>query len=379
MLWYVTLRDVTFYVGTKRNETNDDGFFVCGCGCQHDTSDMETPSLYSSPHIQVYYVIGYTTFLIAMVRMHMTNKKLLFPEYRDRSAFYLVYKMIRYCMFFQLLFYSVMGNYFFLGGWDHMLSKPGIVSATNKDSITITRGTALKDVIWFNSGSWLIAFYILCLSYATVVQTEDWDYNAVPQDLIYALLFAGPAAFMAVMAFIVPIILNPYVLGWPFHPGPCSCFSPEKENPKAVPEAYRDHNGKVVDLGTFMHKTDPSTALNHEMGRLHAKPDLEIGSLATRDVGGMAVYNNTPDKSLGRQIPVQNQTITLDWNDDPRIPFGRNSTDPPIRKGRRPPPSPPPEQSMMMRASSRPPLTASERRVEGRNHQSKDQMQKAMI
>jgi hypothetical protein len=75
---------------------------------------LYAPSIILS--VQVYYVIGYTTFLIAMVRMHMTNRKLLFPEYRDRSAFYLVYKMIRYCMFFQLLFYSVMGNYFFLGG-----------------------------------------------------------------------------------------------------------------------------------------------------------------------------------------------------------------------------------------------------------------------
>ena len=263
-----------------------------------------------------------------------------------------------------------MGNYFFLGGWDHMLSKPGIVSATNKDSITITRCTALKDVIWFNSGSWLIAFYILCLSYATVIEAADWDYTAMPEDLIYALLFAGPAAFMAVMAFIVPIILNPYVLGWPFHPGPFSCCSPGTKNPKAVPENYRDHNGKVVDLGTFMHKTDPSTALNHEMGRLHAKPDLEIGSLATREMGGMAAYN-TPDQSLGRK----SQT-TLDLNESSRIALGRSSTDLPIRKGRRPPP-PPPEQSTRV-ASSRPLHASVERRVEGRN-KPKDQTQKAMI
>jgi hypothetical protein len=328
---------------------------------------------------QVYYVIGYTTFLIAMVRMHMTNRKLLFPEYRDRSALYLVYKMIRYCMFFQLLFYSVMGNYFFLGGCDHMLSKPGIVSATNKDSITITRSTALRDVIWFNFGSWIIAFYILCLSYATVVQTEDWDYTAMPEDLIYALLFAGPAAFMAVMAFIVPILLNPYVLGWPLHPGPLSFRSSAKRNPKAAPEPYRDHNGKVVDLGTFMHKTNPSLAIDHEMGRLHAKPDLEIGSLTTREVGGMAAYN-TPDQSLGRKVPVKNQAFDLN---QPRIPLGRSSTDLPIRKGRRPPPLS--EQSA--RATSRP-LNASERWVEGgilplsgseRGRKSNEQMKKAMI
>jgi hypothetical protein len=310
-----------------------------------------------------------------MVRMHMTNRKLLFPEYRNRSSLYLVYKMIRYCMLFQLLFYSVMGNYFFLGGWDHMLSKPGIVSATNKDSITITRCTALRDVIWFNSGSWLIAFYILCLCYGTVVQTEDWDYTAMPEDLIYTLLFAGPAAFMAVMAFIVPIILNPYVLGWPFHPGPFSCCSAKKKNTKAAPETYRDHNDEVVDLGTFMTKTDPSQALDHEMGRLHAKPDLEIGSLATKEMGGMTTYN-TPDQSVGRkQLVSESRTFELK---ESRIPIvGRSSTtDLPIRKGRRPAPPPATEQST--RASSRP-LNASERSRERGNKQPLEQTNKFMI
>lgn len=147
-----------------------------------------------------------------MVRMRLANKYLLFPEYRNRGIFYLVFQMVRYSMLFQLLFYSVMGNYFFLGSMDHLLSKPGIVSATNKDSIKITRRAALYDVLCFNSGSYLLSFYMLCLAYATVFKDADWEFDSMPPDLLYSLLFAGPAAFMSVMAFIVPLILNPFVV-----------------------------------------------------------------------------------------------------------------------------------------------------------------------
>jgi hypothetical protein len=115
-------------------------------------------------------------------------------------------------MLFQLLFYSVMGNYFFLGSMDHLLSKPGIVSATNKDSIKITRCVALYDVVRFNSGSYLLSFYMLCLAYVSVLKDSNWHYDSMPPDLLYSLLFAAPAAFMSVMAFIVPLILNPFVV-----------------------------------------------------------------------------------------------------------------------------------------------------------------------
>mmetsp|Transcript_108151 Transcript_108151/g.161785 ORF Transcript_108151/g.161785 Transcript_108151/m.161785 type:complete len:975 (+) Transcript_108151:129-3053(+) len=242
--------------------------------------------------VVVYYVIGYTTFLIAMVRMRWCNKMILFPEYRNRGACYLIYMKVRYCMFFQLLFYTVMGNYFFLGSMDHLLSKPGVVSATNKDSINISRCTALYDVIKFNSGSWLIALYLLCLAYATVLENEDWDYTSFPEDYLYSFLFAGPPAFIAVCTFIVPLILNPFVLGWPFNPPLCA--KKKKQPDRSLPRSQshrrtQPNSGKVVGLDTFM-TVDAARELNKEMGRVHKKPDVELGSLATHEFGGGSKY-----------------------------------------------------------------------------------------
>ncbi len=53
---------------------------------------------------------------------------------------------------------------------------------------------------------------MMCLAYTTVFKDAAWEYDTMPQALLYSLLFAGPAAFMAVMAFIVPLILNPFVV-----------------------------------------------------------------------------------------------------------------------------------------------------------------------
>jgi hypothetical protein len=221
--------------------------------------------------------------------MRFANKKLFFPAYRKRGIFYLVYQMIRYCMFFQLLFYSVMGNYFFLGSMDHLMSRTAICSATNKDSINISRCTALGDVIRFNSGSWFIALYLLCLSYATVLQNEDWDYTSMPdENLVYSLLFAGPAALMAVFALVVPLILNPYVLGWPFNPPLCRRRVVKSE--KAAKTHRRGSNGaRVVDLRTFM-TTDAAQELGKEIGRVQNRPDVELGSLATNEFGAGSKY-----------------------------------------------------------------------------------------
>ena len=178
-------------------------------------------------------------------------------------------------MTFQMIFYSVMGNYFFLGGLDHLLSKDGVVSATNKDSIKISRCSALYEVIRFNSGSYCIAIFIILLCYATVIEPGGWNVTVVPENLLGALLFAGPAAFMALMAFIVPIILNPFVLGWPFHPSIFGSWCASKP-PKSKAE--------VVDLDTFLATEDVTSALDAAMERVQRKPDVEIGSLATREM-----------------------------------------------------------------------------------------------
>ena len=115
----------------------------------------------------IYYVVGYITFLISLVRMHAINKNLLFPEYRKRAcgALYLIFVKLRYCLTFQFLFYSVATlTFYFLGSMDHLLSRPNICSATNKDSINIGRCEAFMDTVRFNSGSWCIAFIVGALA-----------------------------------------------------------------------------------------------------------------------------------------------------------------------------------------------------------------------
>mmetsp|Transcript_26273 Transcript_26273/g.37335 ORF Transcript_26273/g.37335 Transcript_26273/m.37335 type:complete len:926 (-) Transcript_26273:55-2832(-) len=172
-------------------------------------------------NIVIYYVVGYTTFLIALCRMHACNKDLFFPEYRKRGKLYLMYKMIRYSMLFQVTFYSVMGNYFFLGSMDHMMSRPGIVGATNKDSITVSRCSALWETIKFNAGSWMIAVITGGGAIAILLEDVNWDFACVLDGCIpfesnlQALVFSVPALLMSISALFVPLLLNPYVWGWP--------------------------------------------------------------------------------------------------------------------------------------------------------------------
>lgn len=172
------------------------------------------------------------------------------------------------------------------------MSKSSIVSATNKDSIHIGRCTALWDVIKFNIGSWMLSFYIIALSYTVWMEAVEWDYMAIPdyQDDVQldVLLFCGPATFMALMAFLIPLVLNPYVLGWPFNPPLWCCRkSKPKETTKIVNKSPRDlkssPGGKVVDLSTFMND-NAANEVEREAKRVSAKPDVELGSLATREV-----------------------------------------------------------------------------------------------
>jgi hypothetical protein len=169
---------------------------------------------------------------------------------------------------------------------DHMMSRPGIVSATNKDSINISRCTAIWDMIKFNSGSYGISLYMLALCYAVVLQDAKWKFDQWPENLLDVLLFTAPAAFLALCAYIVPIILNPFVLGWPFNPPLCRRKLPKytQEEEDVQPSKRKDANGKTVDLHTFM---NADKKLDKEIGRVQERPDVEIGSIVTKDFGRM--------------------------------------------------------------------------------------------
>lgn len=232
-------------------------------------------------NVVVYYIIGYPSFLIALLRMHIANKNLFFPKYRNRGKLFLLWHNARYAMTFQIFFYSAMGNYFFLGSMDHMLSKAGIVSATNKDSIKMSRCKALSSVIRFNSGSWILSILMIMLAYATVLDSEGWNFTSIPRItegyLESSLLFAVPMALIAMMSFVVPIILNPYVLGWPFY----------RQNKSKVKELSREKSeksiyGRKVAIDQYIATTKQ---LNEEIERVEEKPDIELGSLATPNLG----------------------------------------------------------------------------------------------
>jgi hypothetical protein len=107
----------------------------------------------------------------------------------------------------------------------------------------------------------------------------------MPDDLVYSLLFAGPAALMAVFALVVPLILNPYVLGWPFNPPLCRrrVVKSGKKGSAAKTQG-RKGSARVVDLRTFM-TTDAAQELGKEIGRVQNRPDVELGSLATHEFG----------------------------------------------------------------------------------------------
>lgn len=203
------------------------------------------------------------------------------------------------------------------------MSRSGIVSATNKDSINISRCTALYDVVRFNAGSWRLATYIIMLSYAIWLRAVDWDYTAIPdirnEEQLGAIIFAGPATFMAILAFIVPLILNPFVLGWPFNPPLCR-KKPEKKREKMPSRPHQKlrstPGAKVVDLHTFISSTDAAAKLEKEAGRVSDRPDVELGSLATNDFGSGKGYpisvahpDRSPDQRLrkGRRSASQNQ------------------------------------------------------------------------
>jgi cellulose synthase/poly-beta-1,6-N-acetylglucosamine synthase-like glycosyltransferase len=250
----------------------------------------------------IYYVLGYVTFIVSILRMHYINNKLLFPEYRKKhfGAGRLVFVMIRYCMFFQFLFYSVATlTFYFLGSMDHLLSRPGIVGATNKDSITITRCVAFWEMAKFNIGSWLIALVVGGLGYATFLQEQGWNPKSLPENFYGHALFAGPAMILSAMCFLVPIILNPYILGWPFL-WRTKPKTKSKSKPKPKPK-FKDPLGReIVDIKTFM---ETAAELQDEIERVEGKPDVELGSLATKAVTGSRKQNGSRGRTKMSSIP----------------------------------------------------------------------------
>jgi hypothetical protein len=139
----------------------------------------------------------------------------------------------------------------------------------------MSRCKALTATVRFNTGSWLIAALMVVLAYATVVQEYDWDVTDYPDnrdDIVQHALFAGPAVFLAILAFTVPIVLNPYILGWPW-----------VRQKKKTQEARKPPLAKTVDIPTLAIVASAKD-LDAVIENTQDEPDVEIGSLATQEV-----------------------------------------------------------------------------------------------
>jgi hypothetical protein len=236
----------------------------------------------------IYYLIGYVCFLIALCRMRMNNPDVFFPEYRKHGCIYICYKMLRFCMSFQFWFYSVMGNYFFLGGMDHMLAKPGVVGATNKDSIDITTCSCLWDIFNFNWGSYLLAWYQAGLAFCVLLEDIGWDITFKTFPSVGSWLYAGPGIYLSIMAWIVPTLLNPYVC-------PCTRPTPKKlEKTKVKAGQYSSSMRRYADAGSPpprpRHTRKPSTKEGsrpkQQSNGSHHRPTTSNGTRPKRSKGG---------------------------------------------------------------------------------------------
>jgi hypothetical protein len=74
-----------------------------------DTISAFTPAGIIILNFVVYYVLGYITFIISILRMYYINNKLLLAKYRKNygGAGYLIFVQLRYCLVIQSLFYNV--------------------------------------------------------------------------------------------------------------------------------------------------------------------------------------------------------------------------------------------------------------------------------
>jgi hypothetical protein len=170
---------------------------------------------------------------------------------------------------------------------DHLLSRPGVVSATNKDSITVSRCSAFCEMMKFNMGSWTIALFLGGLAYAVALEFLDWKVDALPEttdDWIRVAMFSGPTVLLSIFAFVVPIVLNPYILGWPFYRRNKKATKKQEPVKKVIPK--KDPLGRnMVDVGTFI---DKAKELDKEIERVQRKANIELGSLATNDLSSHA-------------------------------------------------------------------------------------------
>jgi hypothetical protein len=207
-------------------------------------------------------------------------------------------------MFHSSLFFQ--GNFYFLGSMDHLLSRPGVVSATNKDSIISSRCSAFYEMAKFNIGSWMISLFLGGLAYAVVLESLDWKFDAMPEttdDWIRVALFSGPAALLAVFSFVVPIILNPYILGWPFHRQ--NKKPKKKEEPVKKAPMKKDHLGRaMVDVGTYI---DKAKELDKEIERAQGKDDFELGSLTTHELRSTGSPKRETSKRMNVMQPVMHE------------------------------------------------------------------------
>jgi cellulose synthase/poly-beta-1,6-N-acetylglucosamine synthase-like glycosyltransferase len=277
-------------------------------------------------NIVAFYIIGYTTFLISLLRMHYINRKLLFPEYRKKcwGGLYIVFVKLRYCLVFQFFFYTVASiTFYFLGSMDHMMSRTRICAATNKDAIAHSRCAAFGSMVEFNVGSWFLSLILGGLAYATVLQKMDWDPTVLPEgdDLIKHAMFAGPPIFFAFLAFLVPIILNPYILGWPF-----VCRKKEAEPEYPRPQVKKDALGRVVDIRTFM---DASQKINKEMDRVNNRQDMELGTVrdlfSTDGSSPASPRSKKPSALVGRQTSEGSRMNSIPEKDENGRPLTSSS------------------------------------------------------
>jgi hypothetical protein len=166
---------------------------------------------------------------------------------------------------------------------DHLLSRPGVVSATNKDSITVSRCSAFYEMMKFNMGSWTIALVLGGLAYAVALEGLDWKVDALPEttdDWLQVAMFSGPTILLSLFAFVVPIFLNPYILGWPFYRRNKNATKKQELVKKVTPK--EDLLGRnTVDVGTYI---DKAKELDKEIERVQGKADVELGSLATHEL-----------------------------------------------------------------------------------------------
>jgi hypothetical protein len=182
---------------------------------------------------------------------------------------------------------------------DHLLSRPGVVSATNKDSITVSRCSAFCEMMKFNMGSWTIALVLGGLAYAVALEGLDWKVDDLPEstdDWLQVAMFSGPTILLSLFAFVVPIILNPYILGWPFYRRNKKATKKQELVKKITPKEHPLGPYMVdVAIGTYI---DKANALDKEIERMQGKDNVELGSLLTHELHSSV----SPKKQIAKQI-----------------------------------------------------------------------------